>query len=670
MQYDSTYTAQQTDFTSAQDEKPKVERDILQYTGNPDKEFSTIIGTLLNDNKWKQDKKFLGYWSSWCQLQTTINQQKPAAEQTEASRAEAQAKFDEITLYIQDLANKKRALNLQFYKKYSRFLQEGSWIKEDYVDHNLYYLDSESTLHTSAQPKVTYNISVVDLSSLEDYKGYEFDIGDKTFIEDVEFFGWSQIDGTTPYREEIIVSEITTELDSPEKNQIKVQNYKTQFEDLFQRITAATQQAEYHTGEYNRAAAVVESNGSIRADILANSFANNELRLANARDQSVVWDETGITTWSPSNPSERVRIISGGIFLSTDGGDSWKTGITGQGINTSYLTAGQLNVDEIYIMSGSHASFGWDSRGLSAYYYNVNAEGKPINFNTNQFVRFDHHGIYGIKNGDGIKLDSEDDVWSNAHFALTWKGFMLKNDEGSVQITSDNDIQVVDTNGYDRIKIGRLEKDSSGNGTRYGIRIKDANNATVMETADNGKLWLRKELNVETTSTSAVQLGYLDYCRPNTDKHAVIRAGDINQDSREPGFVVYEDGVMKASGVEISGKINATEGTIGNLTVEAVEKAAYEVIITSSIGNSMLEGATTTLKAELYMGGAPYSGSEVLSYQWYEGNNPTDGAIADAVGQEFTIPAVDFENGYVEYGCVISITDSSSTEQKEEDNDI
>jgi hypothetical protein len=120
------------------------------------------------------------------------------------------------------LAKKKRALNLQFYKKYSRFLQEGSWIKEDYVDPNLYYLDSESTLHTSAQPKVTYNISVVDVSPLKDYEGYDFDIGDKTFIEDPEFFGWSSVDETAPYREEIIISEITTELDSPEKNQIKV----------------------------------------------------------------------------------------------------------------------------------------------------------------------------------------------------------------------------------------------------------------------------------------------------------------------------------------------------------------------------------------------------------------------------------------------------------------
>jgi hypothetical protein len=60
--------------------------------------------------------------------------------------------------------NEKRALNLQFYKKYSRFIQEGSWISEDYIDENLYYLDAESTLYTSAQPKVTYSINVLELS--------------------------------------------------------------------------------------------------------------------------------------------------------------------------------------------------------------------------------------------------------------------------------------------------------------------------------------------------------------------------------------------------------------------------------------------------------------------------------------------------------------------------
>jgi hypothetical protein len=53
-----------------------------------------------------------------------------------------------------------------------------------------------------------------------------------------------------------------------------------------------------------------------------------------------VIDEYGITSTSLANPSEMVRIVAGGIFMSTDGGSTWKTGLTGHGLNSSYLTAG------------------------------------------------------------------------------------------------------------------------------------------------------------------------------------------------------------------------------------------------------------------------------------------------------------------------------------------
>jgi hypothetical protein len=94
-------------------------------------------------------------------------------------------------------------------------------------------MDSLSTLRNSISPKVTYTINVLDLSRLPDYSGYKFDLGDITYIEDTEFFGWSLVDKKNPYREEVVVNEITMELDEPEKTIIKVQNYKNRFEDLF-----------------------------------------------------------------------------------------------------------------------------------------------------------------------------------------------------------------------------------------------------------------------------------------------------------------------------------------------------------------------------------------------------------------------------------------------------
>jgi hypothetical protein len=82
-------------------------------------------------------------------------------------------------------------------------------------------------MYNSCFPKITYTINVVDLSRLPGYEHYTFDLGDKTFIEDVEFFGYNSMGH--PYREEIVLTEITEMLDNPNKNTIKVQNYKTQF---------------------------------------------------------------------------------------------------------------------------------------------------------------------------------------------------------------------------------------------------------------------------------------------------------------------------------------------------------------------------------------------------------------------------------------------------------
>lgn len=571
-QYEANYQTYKVSVESAQEELRNTEQAIEKQTGS-------TLAALKDDpnNSWWDDNDLLAKVNKVAQLNSLIRQHTELRDKEYLLDEDglpiggrlylAEQQYAEIDEYIKDLASKKTALNLRFYKKYSRFIQEGSWISEDYVDENLYYLDAESTLFTSSQPKVTYTINVLELSQLEGYENYRFALGDKTYIEDTEFFGWvwSEDGIRTPYHEEIVISEFTIELDAPEKNTFKVQNFKTQFEDLFQRITATTQSVEYHTGEYARATGAIQSDGTISAETLQNSLTNNAIRLENARDQSVSWDESGITTVSLTKPNEIVRIVSGGVFVSNDGGITWSTGITGAGMNANFLTAGQINTSQVNIMSGSFPSFRWDAKGLNAFAFSLNAEGKPYGFNTAKFVRFDQYGIYGINGNTGFEPKNEQDIWDNAKYALTWKGFMLKNDDGSVRITSTDDIQVLAGN-MERIKIGRIDTDV------YGIRISNAQGATVMETDDSGELWLKNRLRVGTNKTSTVEIGYLDAVRADTDVHEVIHAGNGDQE-----FVVYEDGKMVAQGAEFHGTIYATGGQIGNLTVGEVEGAVGDM---------------------------------------------------------------------------------------------
>ena len=555
---------------------------------------------------------------------------------------EAEEEFNLLQEKLDNSVNEKRALNLQFYKKYSRFIQEGSWISEDYIDENLYYLDAESTLYTSAQPKVTYSINVLELSQLEGYENYTFNLGDKTYIEDTEFFGWNQ--NGTPYHEEIVVSENIIELDSPEKNTFKVQNFKTQFEDLFQRITATTQSIEYHTGEYGRAANIVDSNGTISIDTLQSSIANNAIRLENAKDQSVVWDETGITTTSLSNPSEILRIVSGGIFISNDGGATWNTGITGSGINANWLTTGKINTSNINIMNGDFPSFRWDENGISAFEFSINeSTGKAYGFNTAKFVRYDQFGLYGINGNSNFNpLEStnnkigEDKIWDSAHFALTWKGFMLKNDNGSVRITSTDDIQVLSDN-KERIKIGRIGEDN------YGIRISNREN-TVMETDSSGELWLKNRLRIGTDDTSTVEIGYLNTVREDTGIHEIFHAG-----TGEKEFVVYEDGKMVAQGAEFHGKIYATGGTIGGLEIDSI-MPSYEVRIVADNGPSFRNGeGKKILTAKLYRGSTLIE--DQVTYQWYYETNP----IQDATNNTLEVNWDENGDSIQTYSCEITL---------------
>lgn len=359
-----------------------------------------------------------------------------------------QEKYATLNAVVEQVAKKKKALSNEFYRKYSRYIQEGTWTSSEHLEPDEYYLDAEYVLQTSASPKVDYSINVLEVSQAEGYGSYYFRIGDKTYMEDTEFFGWDN--KGRPYKEEIIISEVSYSLDDPSKNTIKVQNYKTQFEDLFQRVIATTQSLQFAEGRYERAAKAVESE-SFDSSLLQKSLLNNALILKNAKNESVVWDETGITLTNMINPNQIVRLVSGGIVLSVDGGRNWTTGITGTGINASVITAGRVDTNKIRIFNETMPTFEWDHNGISAYVtMGGSANGTP---NLTQFVRFNQFGLFGGTFSGDKSCDTLTDVKKNAIFSLTWDGLRINidNQEDEVINIGDNAF-VVKGNGTVNIK--------------------------------------------------------------------------------------------------------------------------------------------------------------------------------------------------------------------------
>lgn len=601
-----------------------------------------------------------------CQRQIAFYDKKETEYQSALKSIIKSKEANEIRL--NEIRKEKEKLNKQFFSKYSRFIQEGTWISEDYIDDNLYYLDAYNVAALSAFPKVTYTINVLGLEGNEEYRGYSFDVGDISYVEDTEFFGWYYSAGSnlrTPYHERVIVSERTDYLDSPENNQIHVQNYNTQFEDLFQRIEATTQTVQYSSGAYNKVSSIINPDGSISKDTLQNSFSNNAFIIQNAKDQSVVWGDKGITITNLSRPNEIVRLVSSGILLSNDGGNTYAAGITANGINANFITTGQVDTNVINIMNGRFPSFRWDKQGLSAYaMLESSVPGRDPVFNFNNFVRFDQYGLYGLTNADSMGSiftpdantwgERLDQVIEKADFSLTWKGFRIKSgDKDSyIDISSDKDFRVVDKN-RQRIKIGNIGTPTE---KKYGFAIYDNTEEAVMTTNEKGELWLLKELQVGTKGIgNTVRIGNIESITSPEHGHAVINAYHSSTIGGAPQidsqFLVYEDGHLIAKSGEFTGTIHATGGTIGNLEIDEIANIGYEVHITSDKGTIIKDEATQlTLTAELYRGGKPVT-TGIVSYQWYKGGV----LISEATKKTLIVRGTEMKTDIEQFSCEITV---------------
>lgn len=440
--------------------------------------------------------------------------------------------------YLEDLNELHNAFN----KKYANYLFEGTWKDDSFVDDDKYYLAGLEVAYTSSRPQVQYTFDVLRLSSLEEFSSKIFNLGDICYVQDREFFGY--VDKFTPYKEEVLISELISYFDTPEKDVIKVQNYRTQFDDLFSRITAATQSLEYSQGQFTRAAEQINPDNTLQFDLLQDTFDKNKNLVLSASNQNVAWDNTGITVTDSVNVGNKLRVMAGGVFVTNDGGNTWKNAIRGDGISTDLLTAGRINTSDIYVYDGSSPAFRWDNKGIIAYSHSlvniepdeplllsVNNEVEQIDRpNFSKYVRFSEFGIYGYNANEEVIHETEQQIWDdeNCKFGLTWKGFFLRGgaDDGanltiqnigneltfelsggsgdstlsmsadnesasfklesktgnnSVEISTDNDI-LVKTGNINRVKIGRLNTQ----GTDYGIQIKDNQGANIFSVSANG----------------------------------------------------------------------------------------------------------------------------------------------------------------------------------------
>lgn len=406
-----------------------------------------------------------------------------------------------------------------------------------------YYYDAVDTLNRSAYPNVTYDISVVDISSLEGFEDFTPNVGQKILIIDREL----KINGLYGF-----ISEITYDLDRPEQNKVTISNYKEKFEDMMQRIVASSESVKARENSFDIMTEVISPKKQIYQDILQNSLTNNYYTIGTGTNNSVVWDATGITVTdaNPDTPvAGQVKILGSGIYLSStvdnNGVREWTTGIDGKGINASAITTGVLDTKEINIWNSNQVRFTWIAEGLFAY--GLNEGTGATDFDT--YVRYNDQGLVFKRAGQ-----------TNPEVSLTWAGLEIQGQDGSVKLTSDYGLQVFDAQlvPQERVQIGRLSTTDT-----YGIRLKDSSGLVTLETDDTGKLWLKDVLNVGTgTSTVGLYGG-------GSGTEIAIWAG--NAVGASAPFKVDYSGKLTATEATITGTITANLGYIGGWEIDTNE---------------------------------------------------------------------------------------------------
>lgn len=369
--------------------------------------------------------KLSGVNGAFVKIVSQLSQIKSARKKLEEINLNYEKDFKQYKSLIKQItknSNEKEKLILEFESEYSSFIQEGVWISEEQIDHDLYYIEAKNIATTSSIPKISYNINVIDISSLEEFFNYEVDIGDKTYIIDPEFFGYlNEFAIKTPKKQEVIITELIEDLERPENNKTTVQSYKTQFDDLFQRITATSQQLQLNEGAYNRAAGAF-SNYGLDTTYTQNSLNNSNFLLQN---NTIKWNVDGFVSTNSLNKHQFLKIHNGSIYLTDDGGATWNAAINGKGINANYIYAGQLDAGKINIVSELKVTenqelqycLTMDQNGLSMYSFEDGTKMTRVRLGKIAFEEDEEaeENLYGLQlyNNQGVqtfKTDSNGDI--------------------------------------------------------------------------------------------------------------------------------------------------------------------------------------------------------------------------------------------------------------------
>ncbi|WP_135546949.1 phage tail protein [Paenibacillus cymbidii] len=254
----------------------------------------------------------------------------------------------------------------------NRFIKEKVWSDSKYIDAQDLYEEGIRRLASVSQPILTYSISSVDfLSAINTPHDWDrLPIGSVVTVQYAPFginakVKAKQKRNQTPAKQlKAKVITIEHDLDGYEIT-LTIANYKQiksgflKFGDLVKSIASTSATVDFNKDVWGLAK---EANDAV-SQVLNREWDAAKRAVTGDADNSVVIDKRGITLTDPQTVNNILRMTNGVIAMSSDGGNSFKTGITGRGIVAEKLF-GTLTASTQLTITNAAGNFTVDSDGV------------------------------------------------------------------------------------------------------------------------------------------------------------------------------------------------------------------------------------------------------------------------------------------------------------------
>ncbi len=222
-------------------------------------------------------------------------------------------------------------------QSYSTDVLEGVWYNQDLADQTQLKAQAEKQLAVMCRPRHNYKTEVLDLRSLPGYGHETFARSDMVDLLDEDFGANARV-RIIRYRHNVFQPWLCDmELGDP-----------------LEKIAASVAQTVLMAKFYKN---VVAPNTSFQN--LLKAIINTEATEINGANGDYTLID-GVSTWTDPDTGDLTRATPKGLIISSDGGQTWKTAISGKGIHADAGWVGKLNAGVVTIGPQTTFAPGYD----------------------------------------------------------------------------------------------------------------------------------------------------------------------------------------------------------------------------------------------------------------------------------------------------------------------